>query len=80
VCSLFKITISASLWVYFLTVETQKVSETYYSSYELTQLVAREEITRISSSDIFPEGNFCKGVNNITWARINNSLNGTTVA
>jgi len=43
VCSLFQITIYASLRDYFLTAETQKVFETYYSCYELTKLVTRED-------------------------------------
>jgi hypothetical protein len=42
-CSLFHITIFASLQQYFVTVETQKVFETYYNCYELTQLIARED-------------------------------------
>jgi hypothetical protein len=39
----------------------------------------RKQIARMSSFDICPEGNFYKGVNNITWSRTNNNLNVTTV-
>jgi hypothetical protein len=38
-------------------------------------------IARMSSFDIFPEGHFCKGVNNtsIKWSGTNNVSNGTSV-